>query len=109
MVVDAVGFSATRSVASFHTQPGGVIAHVGLGDSDGGLDIRRTTLQEITFIGTYTYTSQDFHDTAAALFEGRLGDVNWIELRGLSEGAQAFKDIRACKVSAPKIVLLPGS
>ncbi len=109
MVVDAVGFSATRAVASEHTQPGGVIAHVGLGDSDGGFDIRRATLQEITFIGTYTYTAQDFRDTAEALFDGRLGDVNWIELRGLSEGAQAFKDIRAGQVAAPKIVLLPGT
>ncbi|SHH48409.1 Threonine dehydrogenase [Cognatiyoonia sediminum] len=109
MVVDAVGFSATRAVASAHTQPGGVIAHVGLGDSDGGFDIRRATLQEITFIGTYTYTAQDFRDTAEALFDGRLGDVNWIELRGLSEGAQAFKDIRAGQVAAPKIVLLPGT
>ncbi|NRB01562.1 MAG: alcohol dehydrogenase catalytic domain-containing protein [Rhodobacteraceae bacterium] len=109
MVVDAVGFSATRAVASAHTQPGGVIAHVGLGDSDGGFDIRRATLQEITFIGTYTYTAQDFRDTAEALFDGRLGDVNWIELRGLSEGAQAFKDIRAGQVATPKIVLLPGT
>ena len=107
IVVDAVGFSATRAVASEHTQPGGVIVHVGLGDSDGGFDIRRATLQEITFIGTYTYTAQDFRDTAQALFDGKLGDVGWIEKRGLSEGAQAFKDIRAGKVAAPKVVLLP--
>jgi hypothetical protein len=39
----------------------------------GGLDIRRMTLQEITFIGTYTYTAQDFRDTAQAMFDGRLG------------------------------------
>lgn len=107
IVIDAVGFAATRTVASAHTLPGGVIAHVGLGDSDGGLDIRRTTLQEITFIGTYTYTAADFVDTAHALFEGRLGPSNWTEARALSDGAQAFKDIRAGVVAAPKIVLIP--
>jgi len=37
-----------------------VIAHIGLGEAEGGLDIRRMTLQEITFIGTYTYTADDF-------------------------------------------------
>ena len=107
IVIDAVGYNATRAVASAHILPGGVIIHVGLGDSDGGLDIRRATLQEITFIGTYTYTAQDFKDTAAALFDGRLGPCDWIEVRALSEGAQAFKDIRTSVVAAPKIVLSP--
>ena len=107
LVIDAVGYAATRVVASAHVLPGGVIAHVGLGDGDGGFDIRRATLQEVTFIGTYTYTAQDFVDTAAALFEGRLGPSDWVETRGLSEGWQAFKDIRAGVVAAPKIILKP--
>ncbi len=106
-VLDAVGYAATREIASAAVMPGGVIAHVGLGDGAGGLDIRRMTLQEVTFIGTYTYTDQDFRDTAAAIFEARLGPLDWIEQRGLSQGASAFRDIRAGRVSAPKIVLSP--
>ena len=78
IVFDAVGFGSTRAVASQLVSPGGVIAHVGLGDKTDGLDIRRITLQEITFIGTYTYTAQDFKDTAEALFAGRLGLLDWI-------------------------------
>ena len=107
IVIDAVGFEATRATASAHCLPGGVIAHVGLGDSEGGFDIRRATLQEITFIGTYTYTAQDFEDTAHALFDGRLGPSNWTQKRALRDGEQAFKDIRAGQVAAPKIVLIP--
>ncbi len=107
VVVDAVGYAATRAIASAQVLPGGVIAHVGLGDSDGGLDIRRATLQEITFIGTYTYTTADFVDTAQALFDGRLGPSTWTETRALSDGGRAFKDIRAGLVAAPKIVLIP--
>ena len=84
-----------------------MIAHVGLGDDRDGLDVRRITLQEITFIGTYTYTAQDFRDTAQAIFEGRLGALNWFEQRPLSQGAQVFKDLRAGRVAAPKIVLNP--
>lgn len=107
IVVDAVGFAATRATASEWVEAGGVIAHVGLGDNAGGLDIRRLTLQEITFIGTYTYTAQDFRDTAQAMFDGRLGDLNWFETRSLGQGALAFQDIRAGQTAAPKIILDP--
>jgi threonine dehydrogenase-like Zn-dependent dehydrogenase len=107
LVVDAVGYAATRAAASAHAAPGGVIVHIGLGEDAGGLDIRRMTLQEIGFIGTYTYTAQDFRDTAAALFDGRLGALDWVQRRSLSEGATAFADLRAGRVAAPKIVLEP--
>jgi threonine dehydrogenase-like Zn-dependent dehydrogenase len=107
LIVDGVGFAATRASASANTRPGGVIVHIGLGESAGGLDIRRMTLQEITFIGTYTYTAEDFRQTAQAIFDGRFGALNWIEKRPLSDGAQAFQDIRQGKALAPKIVLIP--
>ena len=107
IVIDAVGFASTRSAASQHVSPGGIIAHVGLGNNADGLDIRRITLQEITFIGTYTYTAQDFKDTAEALFTGRLGLLKWIEKRPLSEGGVAFRDLMSNTVAAPKIVLEP--
>ncbi len=108
-VIDGVGYAATRADATAIARPGGVIAHIGLGEATGGLDIRRMTLQEITFIGTYTYTAQDFRDTAAAIFDGRLGPLDWTEERPLSEGQKAFEDIRAGKVAAPKIILAPDA
>jgi L-gulonate 5-dehydrogenase len=107
IIIDAVGYAATRATASAHAQAGGVIAHVGLGEDTDGLDIRRMTLQEITFIGTYTYTAQDFRDTAVAIYDGRLGALDWVQSRALSEGWQAFKDLRSGVVSEPKIVLNP--
>lgn len=107
LVVDAVGYAKTREIASTHVQAGGVVVHVGLGEDTGGLDIRRMTLQEVTFIGTYTYTAQDFRDTAQAIFDGKLGSLNWIEERPLSMGAKAFEDLRQGIVAAPKIVLDP--
>ncbi len=107
LVVDAVGIDPTRAAASAAARPGGVIVHVGLGGGAGGLDIRRITLQEITVIGTYTYTAQDFRDTCAAMWGGRLGPLDWIEVRPLAEGAQAFADIRSGMVATPKIILKP--
>ena len=107
VVIDAVGYAATRATASAVVQAGGVMAHVGLGEDTGGLDVRRMTLQEITFIGTYTYTAQDFRDTAAAIFDGRLGALDWCQHRPLSEGAAAFAALRAGQVAEPKIILTP--
>ncbi|MEM6383077.1 MAG: alcohol dehydrogenase catalytic domain-containing protein [Pseudomonadota bacterium] len=108
LVFDAVGFAATRAAASALVSPGGAIVHIGLGSADGGLDIRRITLQEISFVGTYTYTMQDFRHTCAAIFDGRLGPLNWTEARPLSDGARAFQDIRQGRIAAPKIILKPA-
>jgi L-iditol 2-dehydrogenase len=108
LVVDGVGFAATRLTASSRARPGGVIVHIGLGEDTGGLDIRRMTLQEITFIGTYTYTAEDFRQTAAAIFDGRLGPLDWTASRALRDGAGAFTDIRGGRIAEPKILLVPG-
>lgn len=107
LVIDAVGYAATRASATALTNPGGTIVHIGLGEDSGGLDIRRMTLQEITFIGTYTYTAEDFRETARAIFDGRLGPLDWTEQRPLHAGAKAFADIRAGRCATPKIVLAP--
>lgn len=107
LVVDAVGTGATRRDASRYARPGGVITHIGLQDNEPGLDIRRLTLQEITFIGNYTYTHTDLQAALDAIANGGLGSLDWVEARPLSEGAQAFEDIHHGNTEAPKIVLLP--
>ncbi len=107
LVIDAVGFSATREAACRAVKPGGVIMHIGLGGSEGGMDIRRMTLQEITFIGTYTYNAADFRATAEAMFEGKLGELGWAESRSMTDGLTAFTDIRDSRAAAPKIILRP--
>jgi L-iditol 2-dehydrogenase len=107
IVLDAVGGRATREAASKAVKPGGAIVHIGLMDSNDGLDIRKFTLQEITFSGCYTYTMKDFRDTVDALYAGKLGDLNWIEQRPLSEGSNAFLDLSQGKTAAAKIILIP--
>lgn len=106
-VVDAVGFEATRATASRLVRPGGMIAHIGLGQAAGGLDIRRMTLQEISFVGCYTYSPQDFRETAQAMFDGTLGPLDWVEIRNLDDGAQSFADLKTGAVTRPKIILKP--
>ncbi|NJM84637.1 MAG: alcohol dehydrogenase catalytic domain-containing protein [Tabrizicola sp.] len=110
-VIDGVGIDATRAAAFAHVRPGGVIAHIGLGGGTGGFDPRRATLQEITFFGTYTYTAEDFRETAEAIFDGRLPVAAHLEAltltRPLAEGAEAFRDLALGAVAAPKVLLRP--
>ena len=104
VVVDAFGGEATRASSSALVRPGGVIVHIGLASGAGGLDVRRMTLQEVTFIGTYTFTRADFAQTLNAIATGRLGPLDWVEERGLDEGPGAFKDILSGKAAHPKIM-----
>ena len=107
VVFDTVGLEITRQSAIKCTKPGGLIIHIGLTQPSGVFDFRKATLQEITFIGTYCYTNKDFENTLKLLSNNEIGDLNWIEYRELSKGAEAFKQIHDGSCSAPKIILLP--
>ena len=107
LVIDSVGLEATRQAAIKFIKPGGTIIHIGLTQPSGVFDFRKATLQEITFIGTYCYTNKDFEKTIELLSTNKLGDLNWIEYRELSKGAEAFKQIHDGTCPAPKIILIP--
>ena len=107
VVIDAVGSRHTRALSCVAVNPGGVIVHIGLQDNEGGLDARYMTLQEITVIGSYTYTMQDLKVAADKLYTGAYGALDWLEQRPLADGGKAFADLHAGRCAAPKIVLLP--
>ena len=69
--------------------------------------MRKLTLDEITLMGTYTYTTADMRATVDALYRGVFGDLAWVEDRPLREGPQAFVDLDRGRTSASKIVLMP--
>jgi 2-desacetyl-2-hydroxyethyl bacteriochlorophyllide A dehydrogenase len=106
IVFDTVGMEETRQNAIRAVKPGGAIIHIGLTQSGGSFDFRKTTLQEITIIGTYCYTNKDFEKTLNILAEKKIGNLGWIEYRNLKEGSSAFKQIHDGSCSAPKIILL---
>ena len=105
VVFDAVGNQHSRAAAVQAVRPGGVVVHIGLGDDQGGLDVRRMTLQEITFIGCYTYTPTDLRVTLHKLHSGALGALKWLEPRPLADGAVAFSQLLAGECAAAKVVL----
>tara|TARA_B100000686_G_scaffold242651_1_gene251424 strand:+ start:836 stop:1840 length:1005 start_codon:yes stop_codon:yes gene_type:complete len=106
IVFDTVGMEITRQQAIKCIKPGGIIIHIGLTQPSGIFDFRKTTLQEITFIGTYCYTNKDFEKTLNILNNKEIGSLDWIEYRELKQGSSAFKEIHDGKCTSPKIILL---
>lgn len=107
VVFDCVGSSITRQSASAAVAPGGIISHVGLQNSGDGFDSRKITLQEITVLGNYCYTPIDMKASIDMLYNQQLGNLDWVEVRPLSAGGQAFDDLHHGRVAAAKIVLQP--
>ena len=107
IVFDTVGLEVSRQQAIHTIAPGGTIVHVGLTQPGGSFNFKKLTIQEITVFGTYCYTNKDFKNSIDILTKKKLGSLNWIEYRGLKEGANAFKEIHNGKCIAPKIILLP--
>ena len=107
LVIDAVGSGKTRAASCAMVAAGGVISHVGLQDNEPGLDTRRLTLDEITFLGNYTYSVIDLRAAIDLLYSGALGSLDWVESRALADGALAFRQIHEGSAASPKIVLKP--
>ena len=106
IVFDTVGLEITRQQAIRCIKPGGIIIHIGLTQPSGTFDFRKTTLQEITLIGTYCYTNKDFEKTLGILANKKIGSLEWIEYRELKDGSSAFRQIHDGSSAAPKIILL---
>jgi len=106
-VMDAVGSKLTRVVALACVKAGGVVMHVGLQDWASEIDMRRLTLAEITLLGTYTYTTADLRATVQLIYKGVFGNLDWLDVRSLSDGAAAFRDLDKGVASSAKLILCP--
>ena len=104
LVFDAVGTGRTRQASCELVEPGGMILHIGLQDSEKGIDTRYITLQEVTFKGSYCYSVADFAEAVGLLEAGHITGAGWCDVRPLSVGQQAFMDIHEGN-APPKIIL----
>ena len=107
LILESVGLDVTRHQAIKSISPGGTIVHIGLTQSSGTFNFKKLTIQEVTLVGTYCYTNDDFKKSINILDEKKLGDLGWIEYRDLKKGSDAFKEIHNGTCVAPKIILLP--
>ncbi|MFC5407587.1 zinc-dependent alcohol dehydrogenase [Cohnella soli] len=107
VVIDAAGFQPTREMAVKLLNPGGTFMNIGLGIDDTTLPINYAIRNEIEILGSFCYTRQDFQDAVELLTAGKVTESGWTEVRPLTEGFQAFKQLAAGKVTSGKIMLKP--
>ena len=70
-----MGLEITRHQAINSIAPGGTIVHIGLTQTSGTFNFKKLTIQEITLVGTYCYTNNDFKNTLDILSNKKLGDT----------------------------------
>ena len=72
-------------------------------------------LDSLRETGSISRTAEQLHVTQAAVSHavkaietGLLGNLEWIETRPLSDGAEAFDDLDKGRSAAAKVVLIPN-
>ncbi|NEU30912.1 galactitol-1-phosphate 5-dehydrogenase [bacterium LRH843] len=105
IIIDAAGFLPTRSQAMKIVNSGGIILNIGLGINETPLPINDQIRSEITIMGTFSYTKQDFKDAIQLLEEGKITHEGWSEVRPLEAGQDAFTELVNGQVVNSKIFL----
>ncbi|QGQ99689.1 galactitol-1-phosphate 5-dehydrogenase [Paenibacillus psychroresistens] len=106
-IIDCVGVKATREQGMNLVDSGGTIIMVGLGHDKSDLPVNHLVRQEISLIGSYTYTHADFQQAITLLQQGKIDIQGWSETRSLVDGPAAFQELVAGKSSFSKIFLKP--
>ncbi|TLS52351.1 galactitol-1-phosphate 5-dehydrogenase [Paenibacillus antri] len=105
VVIDAAGFQPTRTLAASLVRTGGVIMNVGLGIDDTSVPINRFIRSEVDVKGSFCYADSDFQDALRLLADSKVSERGWTELRPLSAGADAFRELVSGRCPSGKILL----
>ncbi len=107
--IDAVGLAITRDQAVRAVIPGGRVVFIGLHEEESMVPANYIVRQEISIIGSFTYSDADFARALDLLAAGRVPlDGEWLEERPLAAGPAAFEELLAGATRAAKIVLRVG-
>jgi (R,R)-butanediol dehydrogenase / meso-butanediol dehydrogenase / diacetyl reductase len=90
LVLDAAGAQVTRSMAVDLVRPGGRVVCVGLAADETTLRFHTVVREQITIIGSYAYTMEDFEQSLDWLVSGRASLGELAPVLPLEEGPAAF-------------------
>jgi len=107
VIIDCVGVQATRAEAMNLVDSGGKIVMVGLGHGSSELPVNHLVRQEISLIGSYTYSHEDFQQAITLLQQGKIDIEGWTETRELADGPAAFRELAKGESDYAKIFLKP--
>lgn len=104
-IIDCVGVQATREQAMLLVNPGGTIVMVGLGQDQSALSMNHLVRQELSVLGSYTYSTSDFEQAVELLVKGKITADNWIASCELEEGPASFESLVEGRAAAGKIIM----
>ncbi|MFX4270936.1 zinc-dependent alcohol dehydrogenase [Propionibacteriaceae bacterium Y1685] len=108
LVIDAVGVNATVADALAASGLGARIVLVGMGSPELTLSAYEISTAERQLLGSFTYTRQDFADTAAWVSTNPPGLERLIDGRvGWDGAAQSFDELARGTSTASKILVFP--
>lgn len=105
VIIDAVGANDTRRSSLSRLRPGGRAVWEGLHDGETPIDGRDIVRREVTVVGSFAYTDEQFARAVATI---TLASEQWVEGVPLAEGAQAFHSLMASTHPAVRTVLVPS-
>jgi len=109
VAIDAGGIQPTFDQCLEAVVPGGTVVTLG-SFMTLQLNLIRMAGKEIHLVGSLTYTTNEFWETAEAISAGKLDPSPLItELRPLSEGAAVFQELADHPSRALRVVLTAGS
>lgn len=107
-IINCVGVQATREQGMNLVDSGGTIVIMGLGHGNSSLPVNHLVRQEISFIGSYTYSYSDFQQAVSLLQQGKIDIEGWTQTRSLADGPPAaFQELVRGKSEFSKIFLKP--
>ena len=108
-VVDTVGIEVSIDSAMRFCKPHGTVSVVGMGSSNNMVDFRYLLANELTLVGSYTYTTE-MEDCVKILAGGHVS-ISYIANPGapLSKGSEVFEKMANKSSEYLKAVFLPGT
>lgn len=92
VIIDYAGFGTTTAAAIDVVRPDGVVVQVGLGRSEGTINLQRLTLERLTLVGSQAGTQQDCAAVLQLMSEGKLtARIEQISLEQIGEGVQRLE------------------
>jgi len=107
LVLDAVGSSKARSTAAASARKGGRVILLGLHEQATDLDFASVVRNEITLIGSFSYTRRDFAEALRLLQSGEVDPSPYVRTMPLAHGQEAFEVLERGPGTVLKILLVP--
>jgi threonine dehydrogenase-like Zn-dependent dehydrogenase len=107
-IIDCVGAEATRKQAVQLINPGGIITIIGLAQDQTTLPLNHLVRQEITIVGSYTYSQKDFSQAVHLLIHEKISTDSWSTTGFLDEAPAIFQSLVDGSAKFSKYILIPN-